>query len=144
MFSSLLRKLKHYGLSRRNLNRQNQVADVRKRIEKIVSGPGSAGGYRSVIWHTLQLEILRVPRIIIQHLLREIDPEGVSARKAQRLKRRVYSHLSPNYSWHLDGYDKFKPWGSQHTDTLTALVDAYYSLKLRAEIICQRIQEVTM
>lgn len=87
-----------------------QVADVRKRIEEIVSGPGSAGGYRSV-WHTLQLEGLRVPRIIVQHLLREIDPEGVSARKAHRLKRRVYSNPGPNYAWHLDGYDKLKPWG---------------------------------
>lgn len=110
-YSSLLRKLKQYGLSRRNLNGQNvQVADVRKRIEEIVSGPGSAGGYRSV-WHTLQLEGLRVPRIIVQHLLREIDPEGVSARKAHRLKRRVYSNPGPNYAWHLDGYDKLKPWG---------------------------------
>ena len=51
-YSTLLRKLKQYGLSRRNLNRENQVGDVRKRIEEIVSGPGSAGGYRSV-WHTL-------------------------------------------------------------------------------------------
>ena len=108
---ALLRKLKQYGLSRRNLNGQKvQVADVRKRIEEIVSGPGTAGGYRSVC-HTLQLEGLRVPRIIVQHLLQEIDPEGVSARKAHRLKRRVYSNPGPNYAWHLDGYDKLKPWG---------------------------------
>ena len=85
-YSTLLRKLKQYGLSRRNLNGQTQVVDVRKRIEEIVSGPGSAGGYRSV-WHTLELEGLRVPRIIVQHLLREIDPEGVSARKAHRLEK---------------------------------------------------------
>ena len=109
-YSSLLRKLKQYGLSRRNLDRQHKVADVRKRIEEIVCGPGSAGGYRSV-WHTLQLEGLRVPRIIVQQLLREIDPEGVSARKGHRLKRRVYSNPGPNYSWHLEGYDKLKPWG---------------------------------
>ena len=109
-YSTLLRKLKQYGLSRRNLNGQTQVVDVRKRIEEIVSGPGSAGGYRS-LWHTLELEGLRVPRIIVQHLLREIDPEGVSARKAHRLKRRVYSNPGPNYAWHLDGYDKLKPWG---------------------------------
>ena len=107
-YSTLLRKLKQYGLPRRNLNGQTQVVDVRKRIEEIVSSPGSAGGYRSV-WHTLELEGLRVPRIIVQHLLREIDPEGVSARKAHRLKRRVYSNPGPNYSWHLDGYDKLKP-----------------------------------
>ena len=109
-YSTLLRKLKQYGLSRRNLNGQTQVVDVRKRIEEIVSGPGSAGGYRS-LWHTLELEGLRVPTIIVQHLLREIDPEGVSARKAHRLKRRVYSNPGPNYAWHLDGYDKLKPWG---------------------------------
>ena len=127
-YSTLLRKLKQYGLSRRNLNRENQVGDVRKRIEEIVSGPGSAGGYRSD-WHTLELEGLRVPRIIVQLLLREIDPEGVAAPKAHRLKIRLYSNPGPNYAWHLDGYDKLKSWGSQCMDALMALGDAYYGLK---------------
>ena len=142
-YSSLLRKLKQYGLSRRNLNGQDQVADIRKCIKEIVSGPGSAGGYRSV-WHTLQLEGLRVPRIIAQHLLQEIDPRGVTTHKAHRLKGRVYRNPGPTYAWHTDGYNKLEPWGSQHMDALMASVGPYYGLKLHAQIICQRIQEGTM
>ena len=109
-YSTLLRRLKQYGISRRNPNTLHQMDDVRKRVQEILNGPGSAGGYRSV-WHTLELEGLRVPRVVVQQLLVEFDPEGVSARKAHRLKRRVYKNPGPNYSWHLDGYDKLKPWG---------------------------------
>ncbi|XP_060555200.1 uncharacterized protein LOC132716065 [Ruditapes philippinarum] len=32
-------------------------------------------------------------------------------RKAHRLKRRFYCAKGPNNIWHLDGYDKFKPFG---------------------------------
>ena len=32
-------------------------------------------------------------------------------RKAHRLKRRTYHCLGPNDTWHIDGYDKLKPFG---------------------------------
>lgn len=109
-YSTLLRRLKKYGLKRRNASLQQQITIVQRRIREILDGPGSRGGYRS-IWHTLELEGIRVPRIIVQELLKEMDPDGVAERKARRLKRRVYSNPGPNYSWHQDGYDKLKPWG---------------------------------
>lgn len=37
------------------------------------------------VCHTLQLHGLRVPRIVVQGILREIDPEGTQQRKAHRL-----------------------------------------------------------
>lgn len=112
--STLLRRLKVYGLSRRGFAR-NQHADciidqVRQRVREIVNGPGSSGGYRT-LWHTLEMEGLRVPRIVVQDILKEIDPEGTELRKAHRLKRREYHNPGPNYAWHMDGYDKLKPWG---------------------------------
>lgn len=54
---------------------------------------------------------MRVPRNVVQQLLKEIDPEGISMRRAHRLKRRAYHNLGPNYAWHCDGYDKLKPFG---------------------------------
>ena len=116
-YSSLLRKLHQYGLARRNVNSEHQIADVRRRIEEIVNGPGSAGGYRSV-WHTLQLEGFSIPRVIVEQLLREIDPEGVAARKAHRLKRRVYMNPGPNYTLHIDGYDKLNHGDFPYMDAL--------------------------
>ena len=68
------------------------------------------GGYRTV-WHTLELEGFRVPRIVVQEIVRELDPEGTELCKSRCLKRRQYHNPGLNYAWHLDGYDKLKPWG---------------------------------
>lgn len=112
--STLLRRLKAYGLSRRgfanNSNSNCIVAQVRQRIRELINGSASSGGYRTV-WHTLEMEGLRVPRIVVQDILKELDPEGTELRKAHRLKRREYHNPGPNYAWHMDGYDKLKPWG---------------------------------
>lgn len=83
---------------------------VRQRIIEIIHGPGSCGEYRTV-WHTFKMEGLNVPCIIVQDILKEVDPEGCQLSKAHRLKRRTYHCLGPNYTWHIDGYDKLKPFG---------------------------------
>ena len=113
-YSTLLRRLKAYGLSRRgfssSVHSEETVELVRQRVRAILNGPGSSGGYRSV-WHTLEMDGLRVPRVVVQDILKELDPEGTELRKANRLKRRLYHNPGPNYAWHQDGYDKLKPWG---------------------------------
>ena len=42
---------------------------------------------------------------------KEIDPEGSELRGRYRLKRRGYVNQDPDYAWHLDRYDKLKPFG---------------------------------
>ncbi len=32
-------------------------------------------------------------------------------RRRGRLRRREYQNPGPKYAWHIDGYDKLKPWG---------------------------------
>lgn len=47
--------------------------------------------------------------------MRELDPEGVELRKRNCLRRRKYYSRGPNWVWHIDGYDKLKPyWFSIH------------------------------
>ena len=70
----------------------------------------SSGGYRSV-WHTLQIEGHQVPRETFREVVKELDPDGVQARRAKTLRRRTYCNPGPNHSWHVDGYDKLKPYG---------------------------------
>ena len=41
--------------------------------------------------------------------MREVDPQGVAYRKKRCLKRRRYVSRGPNLCWHMDGYDKLKP-----------------------------------
>ena len=85
---------------------------VRQRISLIIHGPGSCGGggYRTVR-HTLKVEGSHVHRIIVQDILKEVDPEGNQLRKAHRLKRRSYQNLGSNDTWHMDGFDNLKPFG---------------------------------
>ena len=45
------------------------------------------------------------------NVVKELDPEGVLSRRKKRLRRRCYSVQGPDSLWHIDGYDKLKPYG---------------------------------
>lgn len=75
-----------------------------------MAGPDKGNGYR-MIWHKLRNEGTLVSREFVSLTLKEIDPDGVELRKRRRLKRRTYVNPGPNYAWHMDGYDKLKPYG---------------------------------
>ena len=106
--STLKRRIKKYGLQRKNIDYDlDAVCDA---VRSLLDGPGCCRGYRA-IWHTLQMNGITVPRVVVAELLRELDPEGVQERSRHRLKRRVYRNPGPNFSWHCDGYDKVKPYG---------------------------------
>jgi hypothetical protein len=105
---TLKRRLRAYGLKRREPDFDIDV--VRQKIRDLINGPGCIAGYRQV-WHTLRMQGITVPRLIVQKTLQELDPEGSAEWKAHSLKRRVYHNVGPNYAWHCDGYDKLKPFG---------------------------------
>ena len=88
--STLKRRIKSYGLKRRDKN--YDINEVRQVIRTILDGPGCMGGYRYV-WHTLQLKGITVPRLVVQELLKELDPSGAAERRAHKLKRRTYSNV---------------------------------------------------
>jgi hypothetical protein len=47
----------------------------------------------------------------VRELLKIMDPDGVAVRSRHRLQRREYRTEGPNHVWHIDGYDKLKPFG---------------------------------
>ncbi|XP_067022026.1 uncharacterized protein [Acropora muricata] len=53
----------------------------------------------------------RINRESVRLILKALDPEGVEDRSRRRLRRRKYRAKGPNYIWHMDGYDKLKPFG---------------------------------
>lgn len=64
------------------------------------------------MWHVLRLRYqLNVPRRIVESLVKEIYPNGVRRRKQRCLKRRTYLSAGSNFTWHIDVYDKLKPFG---------------------------------
>ena len=110
-YSTLLRRLNQLGLHRRQKNADHaHFRCAYQRIEEIVNGPGSSGGYRAVC-HTRKMEGTQVPRRFVEWSLKEIDPIRCELRRKHGIKRRQYLNSGPNFAWHIDGYDKLKPWG---------------------------------
>ena len=54
-------------------------------------------------------------------MLAEVDPSGVEQRSRRRFVRIVYHSLGPNHVWHVDGYDKLKPYGL----AISGCIDGY-------------------
>ena len=64
------------------------------------------------MWQRLVVDhSLVVAKETIRHALRILDPEGVDERLRHRLQRRQYKGKGPNSLWHIDGFDKLKPYG---------------------------------
>ena len=69
---------------------------------------------------TLLLEGIRIPRKFVQMFLKEIDPAGCERHRQHSIrpvfwpvyKASIGQYLNPgrNFAWHIDGYDKLKPW----------------------------------
>ena len=71
--STLKRRIESYGLK---IKRPDyNIDDVRASVQIIIDGHGCLLGYRSV-WHALKRRGTRVPRIVVQELLREMDIES--------------------------------------------------------------------
>lgn len=96
------------------LRRKKIAEDEDQIIEAMLSeleGSGQCLGYRS-LWQRLKSNYgLKVYRDTVLQLLHLMDPEGIEKRSRYRLKRREYKVPGPNFLWHLDGYDKLKPYG---------------------------------
>ena len=108
-----LRQLKRILLSKglRRRNDTSDMEDVLKAIEKELNGSGSIVGYRGMWQRLVSDHNLVIDKETVRHILKIVDPEGVELRSRHRLRRRQYRGKGPNYIWHVDGYDKLKPFG---------------------------------
>ena len=55
---------------------------------------------------------LVVSKDAVRHLLSILDPDGVDRRRRRRLQWqcRLYRGVGPNFTWHIDCYDRLKPY----------------------------------
>ena len=104
-------KFKISGLARRNVINQNTAQKLEEAVKKGLSGPSTNSGYRK-IWRRLALyHGVFVPRDAVMYTVKQIDSEGSNNRRARKPKRREYRSAGANSCWHVDGYDKLKPFG---------------------------------
>ena len=104
----LHRILRRYGLYRKS--NQSSFDQVIQFVSEQLEGSGSSIGYRQMHQRCIMYGF-RVNRSNILAILRQLDPEGVELRKSHCLRRRNYYSQGPNWVWHVDGYDKLKPYG---------------------------------
>ena len=108
--ATLKRILQRLGLRRRH-NTMSPIHDIIGAILDIIEHSGQCLGYRTV-WKRLCSQYnMRVTRNEVMKLMRVIDGQAVERRRKRRLLRRRYICPGPNYVWHIDGYDKLKPFG---------------------------------
>lgn len=108
-YITLRRRLRHLGLSRRM--QAPPLVTVWNLIHTELQGPGRLGGYRTMCRLLRQRHQVIVPHHTVRSILRQMDPAAVLARRQHRLQRRTYTSRGPNDMWHIDGYDKLRPYG---------------------------------
>ena len=98
----------HYRRARPE--RHTNIDDIIQFITDEVNTVGQSHGCRM-----MQIKCIKnglyVSRDTVAEILRCLDPEGVELRRRNRLVRRNYYARGPNYNWHIDSYDKLKPYG---------------------------------
>lgn len=104
------RILKRLGLRRRVPCTEDIVKEAYEEIESQLRSSGRMIGYKTM-WKRLQHKGIRLGRNKVRELMLELDYEGVQTRRRKRIRRREYLNPGPNFVWHVDGYDKLKPYG---------------------------------
>lgn len=105
---SLKRILKNNGLFRRK--HFDSLAETIQFIKVELQGSGALHGYRWM-YTKCKERGLHVRKEDVCLILSTLDPEGTEIRRRRRLKRRAYFSKGPNFVWHVDSYDKLKPFG---------------------------------
>lgn len=88
----------------------SDMIDVAVFIEEELSKSGQLHGYCWMYQKCIQSGFI-FRKEDIRHILSILDPKGVALRQQRHLKRRTYNSKGQNFLWHLDSYDKLKPFG---------------------------------
>lgn len=105
---TLERKLQRNQLWRRR--NKTDEAEVASFISQQLQTSGQQHGYRWMHQKCWMAGLI-TDRETVRQLMRLLDRNGVDLRAHNRLRRRIYVSRGPNYVWHVDGYDKLKPYG---------------------------------
>ena len=120
---ALLERSHAINISIRQLHRVLRKSDLFRRKHKsplnvvmdfvdneITNTSGNCFGYRSM-HQKIRLNGLTTDRETVRLVLKALDPDGVEERLRKKLRRRKYISKGSNFTWHVDGYDKLKPFG---------------------------------
>lgn len=95
------------GLYKRKSSSLERCCDF---IQSFLEKTTGSHGYRYVHQQCLKNNLV-ISMEKVRLILKVLDRQGVEFRKRRKLKRREYISDGPNSIWHIDGYDKLKPFG---------------------------------
>ena len=129
-----LSELKRVLKSRRLRRRENasRITEVINAVGEELRGSGNSIGYPQIHQRVLVDHSLVVARETVRIIFKTLDPEGVLLRSRHRFQCRTYSVKGPKYMWHLDGYDKLKPFGFP----IHGAIDGYSRRILWLRVMC--------
>ena len=104
----LNRILRSFGLFRRHHHISPNI--TLQTVQEELKGSSSEFGYR-LRHQKVGSKGLNTDRESVRIALKCLHPDGVKARTPHRFRRRIYVSSGPNFTWHIDGYDKLKPYG---------------------------------
>ena len=105
---TLRRVLKSAALYRRK--EYSDILDVSIYLMELLRNSNKSHGYKFVHLNCIQKGFV-IRQETVRLLLQIVDPAGVEHRRSRRIQRRVYFNKGPNLCWHIDSYDKLKPYG---------------------------------
>ncbi|OWF36791.1 hypothetical protein KP79_PYT02858 [Mizuhopecten yessoensis] len=106
--STLKRKLGCMGLFRRK--NYSDIVTVAVFLEKLLQESTESHGYKLLHLKCTQKGFV-VSQETVRLLIHILDPIGIRQRRRGRLNRRIYDNPGPDFVWHIDSYDKLKPYG---------------------------------
>eukprot|EP00731_Ephydatia_muelleri_P002690 Em0001g2690a len=125
----LKRKLAELGLKRRG-QLETPLQQLVEAIKIELKTSNCLLGYRAM-WRLLHTKYGYIAkRSTIMMLLAVMDPDGVKLRKKHCLRRRTYINKGPNWCWHMDGYDKLKPYGFPIHACIDGIKDLLYTMNV--------------
>ena len=153
---TIRRRLNSVGKYR--CKRWSKLTDVVKFITDQLSGSGVLHGYRWMYYKCLQSG-LRIQKEYVRVILTALTGR---CNRRRNLHRREYVSRGPNFVWHVDSYDKLRPYGicingaidgfsrkmlwlnAYHTNSDPAVVCGYFMETVRALDGCPRIVRADM
>ena len=129
---SYLVELDHIVISKRTLKRVLSSAQLFRRkqysdllevalfIEGKMETSDKLHGYKLMHLKCIQSGYT-VTQETVRLLLQIIDPLGVQLRSRGKLRRRIYTNPGPDFMWHIDSYDKLKP----YDNCVNGCIDGY-------------------
>ena len=88
---------------------QSDELDVALFLQEQFNQHGMLHGYKFMHFKCIQSGLVVMQRTA-WHPLKILDPQGVQLRQRNHRRRRLYTNQGPNFLWHVDSYDKLKPY----------------------------------